>query len=469
MRIHFTGIKGVGMASLALIAHDAGHTVSGSDIAETFITDKQLHSAGIPIYEGFDRALIDGIDCLIATGAHGGKLNPQVQSALHQGVPVLMHGQAVGEFMEGTRFFGRSFTGVSITGCHGKTTTTAMIATLLSYAKLDPSYTIGTGSIPSLPRPGKLGKGEYFVAEADEYVTDTADLTPKLLWQYPKIAIVTNVEFDHPDVYLSIDEIFETYAEFTHRVPRDGCCILNADDPYTKRLSSNISSRVLTFGYAPESDIRIIRTEYEDSLMRVYINESDVPLITPMIGRHNAMNLAAAYALGIHIGLSPQQIRDGLATYDGSQRRLEYKGMLTTGALWYDDYAHHPTEIRSALHALKEKYPNRKLLCIFQPHTYTRTKKLFDDFSTSFVSADQTLLVDIFSSAREQADKTVDSSILAKHASELGYPVIYGGSVSDVIQWCNAHELGDDTIVVTMGAGDVYRISEYMRFVQNAD
>src|SRR3989344_2292421 len=393
--IHFVGIKGVGMTPLAIIAKEAGIKVTGSDIEEKFITDDFLKNAKIVLFVGFSKDHIRNPDLIIATGAHKGLNNIEVLEAKKRGIPVWTQGRAVGEFMKGD-LFKREFFGISVAGSHGKTTTTAMIATIFKENNLDPSFLIGTGSIPSLGAPGHFGKGKYFVAEADEYAKEPElDLTPKFLWQNPKIEIFTNIEFDHPEIYKSVDEIREDFLKFAHKIPKDGILIAGGDDKQIKELLKDYEKTKITFGFSPLNDYVLEKVRYEDEKMFFWISAKGTSLGEfPLnaIGGFNISNALASIIAGVEVGLSLQNIKKAIGKYNGSKRRFEFIGRLKTGAKVFDDYAHHPTEIKKTLAAIRKNNSKSKIVCIFQPHTYSRTKALFSDFVTSFYDADTVIL-----------------------------------------------------------------------------
>lgn len=461
--IHFIGIKGVGVAPLAIIAKEAGIAVSGCDIADDFITGKPLMKAGITPFVGFNESHIQGVDMVITTGAHGGFTNPEVVRAKELGVPVITQGEAVGLFMKG-ELFGKTNKGISITGCHGKTTTTAMIATLLKAGGKDPSYVVGTGEIPSLGGSGHFGTGEYFVAEADEYATEpTFDKTPKFMWQFPQYLILTNIEFDHPDVYASLDDTRKAYELFTKNIQPGGSLIINGDDPQAPLLLKSYTGNVLTFGFGLENTfvLRDVVTGRESTSFTVLQKGEELGSFTVHVpGVHNALNALASVVVGVQIGLSSQEIQHGLIAFTGTKRRMEYIGQLSSGALLYDDYAHHPTEIKKTLETLKNLYPDKKLICLFQPHTYSRTKSLFDDFIYSFKAADIVLLAEIYASLREAPDETVSSAILGAAIKQTGKDISVFDSLSNMVQYVQARHFDESCILVTMGAGDIYKVGQ---------
>nr|MBI5456030.1 UDP-N-acetylmuramate--L-alanine ligase [Candidatus Levybacteria bacterium] len=464
-RIHFVGIKGVGMTPLAIIAKEAGFIVTGSDISEEFITDELLKKAGITAFVGFDEKNVEGVDLVITTGAHGGFDNLENIQAKKLGISIWSQGQAVGKFMDGS-IMEKVFDGISVAGSHGKTTTTAMIATILKENKLDPSFLIGTGNIPSLGSSGHYGKGKYFVAEADEYATEPKyDKTPKFLWQHPKTGVITNIEFDHPDLYSSIDQLRHEFLNFSNNISENGILIACIDDLETSRLLNDYKGHFITYGFSKNADFNIDRLSIEQDRMFLWVNARNTSLgefVLNITGEHNALNALAAIVVCLELGLSIEKIKTGLMKFYGTKRRFEYMGKLLSGALLYDDYAHHPTEIRKTLTAFKKTFPNKKIVCIFQPHTYSRTKSLFEQFIGSFSVADVVLLVDTYTSLREEIDNSVTSKLLADNISRIHKDVIYTPKGEDVIEYLDQKSFGKDYIIITMGAGDIYKISLHL-------
>jgi UDP-N-acetylmuramate--alanine ligase len=377
-------------------------------------------------------------------------------------------GEATGEFMKGS-LFNKKFIGISVAGTHGKTTTTAMIATMLAENKLDPSFIIGTGNVGSLGAPGHFGTGRYFVVEADEYATEPKhDRRARFLWQHPMFAIITNIEHDHPDIYPTIDAIRETFLSFVKQLPPKGALIACGDDPEVRKLLKGFEGRVVTYGFSLGNDYVLDRVTGSGDQTFFWIKSHGVPFGEFGIrvsGKHNALNATASVVLGLELGLSAEKIRKGLLAFKGSKRRLEFIGDLRSGAKVYDDYAHHPTEIKTTLQALRGQYPKKKIICIFQPHTYSRTKKLFREFTESFGDVDMVIVTDIFASAREQVDPEVSSKYLAFEMSSRHKAVLYLSKLTDVVQYIKENKLRSDTVLVTMGAGDVYSIHSELEFM----
>lgn len=464
-KIHFVGIKGVGMAPLAIIAKQAGCIVTGCDVGDSFITDTQLHQSGITPEIGFHPDHLKDVDLVITTGAHGGYDNQEIKTAKEKNIPLLTQGQAVGEFMKGT-LFDHNFVGISIAGCHGKTTTTAMVATIFQEAGKDPSYIIGTGYVPSLKGAGHFGEGEFFIAEADEYATEPQyDKTAKFLWQYPTYAVITNIEFDHPDIYPSIVEVRRAYELFLNNVQKNGVLFVNGDDENTKKILENYSGKIIKFGLNSSNDY-VLDTIQRDNDKTVFTIKKDQQTFGTFyihsFGEHNVLNALAAILVSEAAGISQEEIQKGLDAFIGTQRRAEFKGKLPSGALVYDDYAHHPTEIKKTLMAFRTMYPAKHIVPIFQPHTFSRTKLLFDDFVYSFNEADTVIITDIYKSNREKADSDVSSENLVKAMKSNNQEVIYIPELQNVVKYIKENAFSEDTVLITMGAGDVYKISDQL-------
>jgi len=465
--IHLVGVKGVGMTPLAIIAKEAGISVTGSDIEEEFITDEPLIKAGIRPMVGFAPDDIGSPDLVIVTGAHGGFDNPQVKKAVAENIPVWTQGQAVGEFMNG-KIFEKKISGISVSGTHGKTTTTAIIATILSQSNLDPSYVIGTSQIPSLGLPGHLGKGKYFIAEADEYATEPEyDKTPKFMWQNPEIIVITNIELDHLDLYGNVGQLRKDFLKFAKKVESKGRLIICGDDGENRKLIKDYKGEVTTYGFSPSNDIVIEKISQIASGTFFFVGSKGTSLgefYLNLPGQFNALNALAGISAGIEIGLPIDKIKNSLSKYKGAKRRFEYIGKLSSGALLFDDYAHHPTEIKKTLKAFHDSFNNKKIVCIFQPHTFSRTKTLFEDFVNSFSNADTVLIADIYPSLREKIDDSVSSEFLVRKMSTLHNSVMYLSDIPSVVKYISEKNFGQDYIIVSMGAGDIYKIQENLEF-----
>ncbi len=464
------GIKGVGMATLAVMCKQAGFIVGGSDIDQEFITDKILKDAGIEVKIGFKQDNVrdffgsSNADCLfVATGAHSGFDNEEAREAKNLGIRVISHGEAVGYFMNGEPF-GRSDTeGVSIAGAHGKTTISGMVATVLSGANLDPSFTVGTSEIFPLGPAGHYGLGRYFVAEADEYLSESNhDRTAKFLHQKPTALIINNIDFDHPDFYKDIEAVEEAYLEFAQNVPANGLIVANGDDTHTKNVITKLTTgvRVVTFGAGESNDFVVSGFVQEGPMSHFTVKNKDVligrfSLSVP--GYHNAKNATAVIALLIELGLGVDKIGKNLQNFQGTKRRMEIVGKTQQGQTIIDDYAHHPEEISKTLSALKLEYPGSKIVTVFQFHTFSRTKALFDSFVSSFSQASKIIIVPTFASQRDEAAEENYDKKMVDALVGIGKEAILMPADS-VVEYVNANLNSPNVIILTMGAGDVYRI-----------
>lgn len=430
MNVHLVGIKGVAMTALALIYQDRGDLVTGSDVAEDFVTKQVLNSRKIKPFLGFSPKNVGAsVDCVVYTGAHGGENNVEVRAAIERGIPVLSHAKALGDVMEGK-------TGISVCGTGGKTTTSAMIAWILEKAKHKPSYAVGVGSIQNLGVPGRFVKdSNEFVAEADEYAVDPhSDLRPRFIYQKPSIIVCTNLRYDHPDIYPSFDKTKEVFINFFNTLPDDGALIISGDDEVLVSLTKHLATKA-----------RVIKVESP-----ALVPELSVP------GTFNRMNAALALQVAILLGVDQALAKQALSEFKGTMRRFEYKGMVN-GAECFDDYAHTPHEIQSTLEAFSQRFPKKKKIVVFQPHTYSRTKSLFDEFSKSFSNADDIYILDIFASARESIDLTIRSEDLVQAINAHHKRAFYIPSM-DALVTLLKKELTPECACITIGAGDIYTI-----------
>lgn len=471
-KIFFVGIKGVGMTPLAIIAKEAGYEIAGSDLEKEFITDNILLKKEIKINTGFEIDVIQDFFketpkeyCLIiTTGAHKGFDNQQVKWGTDREIMVLTQGQALALFMDGEMLGRENIEAISIAGSHGKTTISSLLATTLKAMGLEPSYSVGTGEVFPLGAPGHFGHGNYFVAEADEYASEPVhDRVPKFLYQAPKFAIFNNIDFDHPDLFVDIDEIVMAFTEFANNIKSGGKLFINGDDKYLLEIKKNISKdiKVVTYGSGKNNDYRIskIVTHGLSSRFTVYRQGQEIGVFELSVpGIHNAKNALSVVAFLTEAGFEAEKIRVCLRVFTGTKRRLEIVGSTNNGALLIDDYGHHPLEIETTINAIKEAYPSRKIICIFQAHTYSRTKALLGAFGQSFKNADQLLLLPIFKSARDTEHDTLSKDDYVNAFMEQADTKFFENFES-VIEYVKQNCASSEFIVLTIGAGDVYTIS----------
>ncbi|MFC1646840.1 UDP-N-acetylmuramate--L-alanine ligase [Patescibacteria group bacterium] len=460
-KIHFTGIKGIAMSAFACLVAQKDIEISGSDIDEAFPSDQILKNVNVRPNIGFSREFIRKTkpDLLIYTGAHNGRENEEVVQAVSMGIPVMPHGKALGLIM-------KDFKAISVAGSHGKTTCSAMIASVLRKSKLDPSYAVGCGEIFPIGNPGYLGSGKWFIAEADEYVTDPGhDSKPRFLWQNPTIGIVLNIEFDHPDVYGSIDDVFDAFRQFVSNVTPNGTLIVNGDSKKCRKL---VSKNTVTVGFGA-SNIYQIKNYYQIGKQQsfdLYSKNSKIGTFKICLpGIHNIFNSAVSLVAANLAGIGWQEAGNSLSSFKGTKRRIE-EILSDEFITIYDDYAHHPSEIKATLKAIRSWYPKRKIITVFQPHTYTRTKNLLDSFSKSFAGSDQVIITDIYASGREADTGMVSAGSLAKLTSKHQNHVFYKGKFEEVSRYLlkNIHK---SDIIVFMGAGDIYNWASTFTTIYN--
>jgi len=453
--LYFVGIKGIAMASLAVWANEKGCQVTGSDVSGEFPSDAVLQGKGIPVLPGFLAANISSQgkpDLIIYTGAHGGRDNPEVIEGRRLGIPVLPHGKALGIAMEGKHQ-------ISIAGSHGKTTTTAIIATILVSGGIDPSYAIGCGEVRGLGLPGHYGLGSYFIAEADEYITDpTHDPTPRFLWQKPEILVVTNVDYDHPDAYRSLSAVQEAFEKLLQRQTGRKICIVNIDDPASLvLLKQPAGSTIITYGCSDKAQYQAEHISFQrgKTTFEILKNQEKIGIFSIHVpGEHNVLNALAAAIASHEAGLSWEQVRIGLSLYRGAKRRFEEIGQ-THGVTFFDDYAHHPKEIAATLAAVRAWYPKDRVIAVFQPHTYSRTKSLLGEFGSAFRDADIVVTTDIYGSARETETLGMTGEVFANEVKKHNNLVCYAQN-SEAVHAVLTSMIKKDDIVILMGAGDIY-------------
>ena len=455
--IHFTGIKGVGMTAVALCAQDRGAIVSGSDLKESFDTDNVLKSREIKVKIGFGVENIDpDADLLIYTGAHGGVNNPQVVFAQQKGISTISHAQAVGQLMA------RKI-GFSVCGVGGKTTISAIISTILFHTDKNPSYLVGVARIGGLEYPGKYNlESKCFVAEADEYATSPGtDNTPRFMFQSPKAIICTNILHDHPDVYKDINQVKEAYFKFFQKLPQDGFLIINGDCQNSLDTSKDINVEKILVGINENNTYRITNTKIIDGQQHITVlaDNKTFNLVINVPGLYNAKNAVMAYVALLRYGLGAEVIKQGLLEFKGTNRRFE-RITEQNNILYYDDYAHHPEEIKATLKAAKKWLSDKKIIAVFQPHTYSRTKMFLNEFTNSFEEADQVIVTDIFPSAREKPDPSISSQILADMISRI-HPQANYVSKDDLVKYLKENQKSGD-VIFTLGAGDVYKIHQQL-------
>jgi UDP-N-acetylmuramate--alanine ligase len=450
-RIHFTGIKGIAMASLASVCTSRGIVVTGSDVPGHFPTDEILENIHVHVWENFSKEHIEESkpDVVIYTGAHHGIENPEVEAAQRVGIPVIPHGKALGLFMASQKR-------ISIAGCHGKTTTSAMVSTILTLSNEDPSYAVGCGWIFPIGVPGRTGRGTWFVAEADEYVTDPAhDKTPRFMWQKPDICCITNIDFDHPDVYDTIDDIKIAYQKLVDTVSKDGYVVCNGDDQMSEFLTAKAT--MLRVGKKVTCDYVITNEKFSEkrtSFDLLCPDKTRMTIFLGVPGNHNISNAAQAAVVSLLIGCKRDDVVRSLALFTGTRRRFELI-KESEGISYYDDYAHHPHEIEATLKAARLWFPNRRIIVVFEPHTYSRTKALLNEFGTALSNADIAIVSAIYASARENDTLGVTGKDIVSEIQKHSQHAVYK-ETADSIRGYLKDVIKPGDVVIFMGAGDIY-------------
>ncbi|MCL1805025.1 MAG: UDP-N-acetylmuramate--L-alanine ligase [Clostridiales bacterium] len=445
---HFIGIGGVGMSGIAKACLEMGKPVSGSDLAASVLTDR-LAGLGADVHIGsHDPALVeDGLEAVVVSSAIR-QDNPERLAALAKGIPVIHRGSCLARFMDQKK-------GVAIAGAHGKTTTSAMIAYLLEKSGYEPSYFVGA-YVGNLDTNAKWGGGEYLVAEADESDGSFLELAPE-------IALVTNVEDDHLDFYGTADKIDDAFVAFINKVPETGKAILCLDDPGVRRLLPRIShDRIITYGLSPEADLRGGNLRYEGGEARAEVfwrGEPAGTLVLQVYGDHNLLNALGAIATGRECGLGFSAMEGILYGFRGAHRRLEFMGE-ESGVKVYDDYAHHPTEIKVTLKAAKW-IGARRMLVLFQPHRYTRTRLLAEEFGKAFSDADELILLPVYS-AGEDLIAGADAELIAdKVKAHRGARPAVAESFEEALSMALGM-LAPGDLALTLGAGNIRRLGEML-------
>ena len=445
IHIYFIGIGGISMSGLAEILLEEGFTVSGSDMHSSALT-KQLEERGARIFYGqkYENITPD-IDLMVYTSAIHPD-NPEFVASKDLNIPVLTRAQLLGQMMKNYE------TPIAISGTHGKTTTTSMVSEILLLADSDPTLSIG-GILKTINGNIRIGHSGYFVTEACEY-------TNSFLSFYPKIGIILNVEEDHLDFFKDIEDIRHSFHLFAKLLPSDGTLIIGGSIPGIETITEGISCRIITFGSSDTFDYSAADISYDEkgcasfTLTRKGERAEHYHLNVP--GEHNILNALSAIALSELLDIDTGIVQKALAGFKGSERRFEYKG-TRNGVVIIDDYAHHPTEITATLKSAAN-YPHKKLFCVFQPHTYTRTKAFMKDFAKALSLADEIILAKIYP-ARETDDLGISSDTLKKEIEALGKTCYYFPSFSEIEKFIlNNCQAGD--MLITMGAGDVVKVGE---------
>jgi len=455
--VYFIGIKGTGMAAMAEILHDRGIKVFGSDTSEHFFTDEVLKRKGIPFFEGFSAEHVrQYVDFFVHSTAYNKDNNIEIAEVEKRGGALISYPELLGMLF-------REKMGIAVCGSHGKTTTTAMLGESLRSAGKDPNVLVGSQVIDW--KSGVLsGKGEYFVAEADEYQN-------KLRFYDPWAVILTSIDWDHPDFFPDAASYREVFQKFVSRIPKSGFLSIWGDSADTITVSRSAVCSIVKYGFDEDNDYRIINYQpvvdnnegkKEDSnksaqSFEIYFKEKKLGKFSlKLLGKHNALNATAAISVCHRIGADLEKVSQALANFHGTSRRFEFMGTYK-GATIIDDYGHHPDEIRCTLAGAREKYPNKNIWAVFHPHTYSRTKALLHEFSQSFEDADRVLILDIYASAREKEGGVSSAEMVKLVNRYIPGKAEHIPTIEDAVEFLK-DKIGQPDVVILIGAGNVWEI-----------
>ncbi len=447
-KIHCLGIGGVGLSAVAEILQDRGHIVTGTDINKSKITE-HLESKGIRVYPSHEPENVEGVDAVVYSAAVSEE-NPEVVRARELGIPLFSRAEVLGMIMNGYEH------SIAICGTHGKTTVTSMTSLILRNADYKPTILVG-GNVPEINGNVEIGSSDYFVTEACEYMDSFLQLRPS-------IGVILNIDSDHLDYFKDMDHIVRSFRTFVEQIPPTGIIIAYGDNPFVKGILKDKNNKI-TYGYSESNDFYAENIEFNESgwpsfdICRKGHRIASLELSVP--GEHNVLNAMAAFVTASFLKVDIGTIAETLKAYHGTNRRFELTGVTANGVKVIDDYAHHPTEIKATLSAARNMKHN-KLWLVFQPHTYTRTKALFDEFVDAFEDADVVILTDIYA-AREKDVYNISSyklmtAMKKKHPDKTIY---YVKDFEDIANYITRFA-GQDDIAMTMGAGDVYKVGELL-------
>lgn len=444
--VYFIGIGGISMSGFARLFHENGFTVKGSDSQKSKITEK-LASLGIDIVYGQkSENITKDIDFVVYTAAIHPD-NPEFAAAKEMGIPMMERAVMVGQVMKNYK------NAIGISGTHGKTTTTSMLTHIFLAADKDPTISVG-GILDAIQGNIRIGKSDNFITEACEY-------TNSFLNFYPTAEIILNVDADHLDFFKDLEDIRHSFREYTRLLPEDGVLVINSEIPELEFFTKGLPCRVITFGLDSEAEYSAANIHFDEAGHSVFDlvhlgKPTGDTIHLSVIGKHNVANALSVIALSLYYGISMEQIKQGLEAFTGTERRFETKGSFH-GVTVIDDYAHHPTEIKATLQAA-ERYPHKHLWCVFQPHTYSRTRALLKEFAEALSGAEHIILTDIYA-AREQDPGDISSRTLQEEMKKHGKDAIYLSTFEEIEKFL-LENCVDGDLLITMGAGNVVNIGE---------
>lgn len=458
-KVYMVGIKGVGMTMLAQFLKEKGCDISGSDIPDTFLTDKVLKKEKIKVFNHFDiKNISSNVNLVVYSSAYTPENNIELAYLVKQGkIRVLNYASALGEIFS-------SYQGIAVCGSHGKTTTSAWLGYVLHKSNLNPNVLVGS-SVPQFKSSGLVGSSNIFVAETDEYQN-------KLQYFQPHGVVLNNIDYDHPDFFKTRASYFKAFKDFVVKIPADGFLVANDNDKQIRSLYSIVKGWLLNYDLVDgESDylkkkakVKFVAYDHRIENGYQYFKVNDFgEFRIRLIGLHNVYNALAVLATSYALGLEVTEIKKHLATFLGTTRRAQYLGDFKMVPI-FDDYAHHPTEVMSTISAFKDAYPTKRLVTVFHPHTFTRTLALFDDFKKSFSGADELIIIDIYGSAREQQGGTSSKELIKaiqtwNKEQGVRQQVVHQTDLVAVEKYLRT-DLKANDLLLLMGAGDIFRVGE---------
>jgi UDP-N-acetylmuramate--alanine ligase len=448
--IHMVGIGGIGMSGMAEILLLRGYKVSGSDQSESETTER-LKKLGAAIYKDHSASNIEGADVVVYTSAVKADENEETLEAMAQQIPVIKRSEMLAELM-------RMKYGIGIAGTHGKTTTTTMTGHVVQDGSFDPTIIVG-GRVHSFDKTNAVvGKGDIIIVEADEYDRTFLRLSPALV-------VITNIEAEHLDIYKDLDDVKKAFVQFANKVPFYGAVVVCLDNPEVRSIMPGIKKRIISYGYNPQAQVRAVNIA-QDSFFSTFTVLYDgktlgkIKLKAP--GDHNIKNALASVAVGLELGIPFKKIKSGLERFVGVFRRFQHK-LDTKELIVIDDYAHHPTEVQATIQAARKGWPERRIVAVFQPHLYSRTRQMYKEFGLSFFDAEVLVVTDIYPS-REKPIEGVTGALITDTAKNYGHKDVHYVKEKNNLPEKLKEIVKDGDIVITMGAGDIYRYGE--KFVE---
>lgn len=450
-KVYFIGIKGAGMAAIAEILNARKIFVSGSDTKEKFFTDEILKKNKIKYEEEFNEKNVpEDADLVIYSTAYNEKNNPEMREAKEKNLALISYPEALGML-----FWEKM--GIAVSGTHGKTTTTALLATAFQGAEADPEALVGS-MVLDWKSSVLTGKGNYFIAEADEYQN-------KLQYYNPWSAVLTSCDFDHPDFFPTFNDYKNVFKSFVAKIPKHGFLVACGDEASVIEISQNAKCEVLTYGFLESNEYKItnheLKLESNTQSFSVYKNEEKVgDFEIKLAGKHNVLNATAAIAVCHKLKFEMEKVKNALFGFQGTTRRFEFIGKKN-GAILIDDYAHHPEEIKATLKAAREMYKYKNIIAIFHPHTFTRTKAFLEDFAQSFDEANKVIVIDIYGSAREVQGGVSSEELVNLINKYNPGKAQYIPTIEEVIENLS-EKIGSKDVVISMGAGNVWEVTKKM-------